>query len=94
MNVLSQNMEKCGGKFGREAEAEKLMLTAEGFWPVAPVWGRSEEERGVSGKQFPDPLELSVLPVACPRGEALLSTIFWHNPHTGGMCHTALVPNR
>jgi hypothetical protein len=31
------------------------MLTAEGFWPVAPVWGRSEEER-----------LLLLLPVACP----------------------------
>jgi hypothetical protein len=37
--------------------SRKFMLTAEGFMPVAPVWGRSEEERGVLGKQFPDPLE-------------------------------------
>ena len=32
-----------------------LMLTAYGLVPVAPVWGRSEEER-----------PLCVLPVACP----------------------------
>jgi hypothetical protein len=27
--------------------SRELMLTAEGFWPVAPVWGRSEEEKGL-----------------------------------------------
>lgn len=70
------------------------MLTAEGFWPVAPVWGRSEEESGLSGNQVPDPLKQSVLPVACPRGEALLSTIFWHNPHTGGLCRVPSVRSR
>jgi hypothetical protein len=32
------------------------MLTAYGLEPVAPVWGRSEEETA-----------LRVLPVACPR---------------------------
>jgi hypothetical protein len=59
------------------------MLTAEGFMPVAPVWGRSEEE-----------MALRVLPVACPRGEALLSTIFWHNPHTDGRCRRVLGRSR
>jgi hypothetical protein len=47
------------------------MLTAEGFWPVAPVWGRSEEER-----------LLLLLPVACPRGERLCSAPFFGTIHT------------
>jgi hypothetical protein len=28
------------------------MLTAYGFWPVAPVWGRSEEECGTLENSF------------------------------------------
>jgi hypothetical protein len=33
------------GKVRARSGSRELMLTAEGFWPVAPVWGRNEEER-------------------------------------------------
>ena len=43
------------------------MLTAEGFEPVAPVWGRSEEERGAQENNFlirwSNPVSLSLVPV-------------------------------
>jgi hypothetical protein len=60
-----------GGKVRARSGSRELMLTAEGFWPVAPVWGRSEEE-----------MALCDLPVACPRRERLCSEPFFGTIHT------------
>jgi len=48
--------------------SRKFMLTAEGFWPVAPVGGRSEEERLFA-------FSLSLVPVERPCSEPFFGTI-------------------
>ena len=53
---MSQNVERCGGEFGREAEAGYSCSPRMAWSLSRPLRRRSEEER-----------LLRVLPVVCPR---------------------------